>query len=180
MSPTPLAAASISETDLPAIAVLATLSGQLLDQFALPTKLRRNATAEMWQQWPESKTTLSQELTWLEPSNADPLAAQEKFAVMFLEVISALHADGTTHLLASRMPLASIRTQPETADGHIPLPLISALQGMLLLTPSSSRTWPHHLTSLSGTLLLLSMLPELIPTISPIQHGLATAAIPDI
>ena len=47
MSPTPLAAASISETDPLAIAVLATLSGQLLDQFAQPTKLRRNATAEM-------------------------------------------------------------------------------------------------------------------------------------
>ena len=47
MLPTPHAAASMLEIDLLAIAVLATLSGLLLDQFAQPTKLRRNATAEM-------------------------------------------------------------------------------------------------------------------------------------
>jgi hypothetical protein len=47
MLPTPHAAALILETDLLAIAVLATLSGQLLDQFVAPIKLRRNVTAEM-------------------------------------------------------------------------------------------------------------------------------------
>jgi hypothetical protein len=56
------------------------------------------------------------------------------------EVTSALHADGTTHLLALEMLLASIRTQLETADGQSPMPQISALPGTLLLTPSSSKT----------------------------------------
>jgi hypothetical protein len=99
---------------------------------------------------------------------------------MLQEVTSALHADGTTHLLALRMLPASIRTPPETAVGPLPTLLNSALLGMLLLTPSSSRTWPHYSTSLSGISHLFSMLPNLIRTISPIQHGPATAAIPDI
>jgi hypothetical protein len=47
MFPIPLAAASISEIDQLAIAVLTILSGQLPDQFAAPIKLARNATAEM-------------------------------------------------------------------------------------------------------------------------------------
>ena len=47
MFPIPLAAASISEIDQLAIAVLAMLSGQLPDPFVVPIKLARNATAEM-------------------------------------------------------------------------------------------------------------------------------------
>jgi hypothetical protein len=43
----PLAAVSILEIDQLAIAVLVMPSGQLLDPFALPIKLVRNATAEM-------------------------------------------------------------------------------------------------------------------------------------
>lgn len=59
---------------------------------------------------------------------------------MLQKAILALHADGTTPLLASRMQSVSIRHPQEIAAGHTTTPLFSASQETSLLTPSSSKT----------------------------------------
>lgn len=140
MFPPLLAAALTLPTEPLAIAVWTIPSGTLPDRFAIQALLMRNATAEMSLLWPPWIPPPSPEWARTLPSNADQLAVQEKSAAMLLEAPSRAPADGTTPLLASRMPLASIRHQLVTAAGPLIGPFFSASQVILLLTRSSSRT----------------------------------------